>query len=100
MEKVMTREKVIRTLKKYKAASRYKGSIRAIGLFGSVAKGVQKTGSDVDVFVELDPPRMFDLIGIKQDLERVLRCKVDIAIIRKRMNPILRDQIESHGIFV
>ncbi len=96
----MTREKAIRTIKKYKATSRYKESIKAIGIFGSVAKGVQKAGSDIDVFVDLRPPRMFDLIGIKQDLEKVLRCSVDIAIIRKKMSPILRDQIESHGIYV
>ncbi len=80
--------------------SPYRKSIKSLGLFGSVAQNSNKRGSDVDIFVELMPPRMFDLIGIKQDLENLLECKVDIVVFRKKMNPALRDQILSRGIRV
>ena len=69
-------------------------------MFGSVAGNAHKKASDVNIFVELQPARMFDLIGIKQDLEVALSCKVDIVILGKKMNPVLRDQIERYGVHV
>lgn len=100
MNNELTREKVLKILKAYKTRSAYRKSIKAMGLFGSVARNSHQKRSDVDIFVELDPPRMFDLIGIKQDLEKTLLCKIDIVLLRKQMNPVLRDQIERHGVYV
>lgn len=98
MKENLTRKKALRALRKYKLDSPYSKSIKRIGLFGSAARKSNTTQSDVDVFVELDPPRMFDLIGIKQDLETIFRSKVDIVVLRKNMNGTLRNQIESHGV--
>lgn len=100
MRKQLTRESVLRTLKEYKTTSPYKRRIKAIGLFGSLAKDSRRMGSDVDVFVDLKPGRMFDLIGIKQDLESAFKCKVDIVVLWKKLNPVLRSQIEKYGIHV
>ena len=100
MQNSLTREKVLRILREYRRDCPYRDRIKTIGLFGSVAGDSHRMRSDVDIFVDLDPPRMFDLIGIKQELEKVLLCKVDVVLLRKRMNPVLRDQIERHGIYV
>ena len=53
-----------------------------VGLFGSMARGEAKPGSDVDIFVKFDPNKkvsLFDLIEIQAQLERNLRRRVDLV---------------------
>lgn len=52
--------------------------------FGSVARNEFTENSDVDVVVELAKPDLFKLIGIKQELEELLHCTVDIVRYRKK----------------
>jgi predicted nucleotidyltransferase len=53
---------------------------RTVRVFGSVARGEAKPGSDVDVLVEMESGRsLLDLIAIKQDLEDLLSRKVDVV---------------------
>ena len=48
-------------------------------IFGSIAKGTQKPSSDVDIIVRFDKGRsLFDLGGLKADLEDLLGCTVDV----------------------
>ena len=96
----MDRENIIDVIKKYKHETRYKNNIIKIGIFGSVAKNEFTGSSDVDVFVELKKPKMFDLIGIKQELEILLNKHVDIIMLRNRMNRFLKEHIEQEGIYV
>jgi len=91
---------IIAALKYYKSNSVFKDKIRELGLFGSFADDSSKTISDIDIFLKLEPARMFDLIGIKEDLEKLFHKKVDIVIIRESMNPYLKKQIENNGIYV
>jgi uncharacterized protein len=95
---MLTKTQILKILKEYKLRSRYKDQIKEIGLFGSYAGSSEKKRSDVDIFVRLDQPRMFDMIGIKFDLEKILKKKVDIIALRSRMNKFLRKEIENHGI--
>jgi predicted nucleotidyltransferase/DNA-binding XRE family transcriptional regulator len=61
------------------AAARARG-IGTIRIFGSVARGDDALGSDVDLLVELGPGRtLIDLIGFKHDAERILGQPVDVA---------------------
>ena len=65
----------------------------SVRLFGSVASGTASTGSDVDVLVRLSPGRdLLDLIGLKQDLERLLGSPVDV-VEESGLSPYLRDAI-------
>ena len=68
-------------------------------LFGSLARNQQKESSDVDVFVEM-PPDMFQLIGLKQYLEELLGCHVDVIRAHRNMDAFLKDQIERDGIYI
>jgi hypothetical protein len=97
----------MRTLTEYKAilhdymqhhANMY--GISRMGIFGSVARGEQQEGSDVDVYIEGTLHGFFALSGIKQDLEVLLGCKVDIVRLRDRMDSFLRNQIEKEGVYV
>ena len=96
----MNRKEIIRILKKYKNNSEYKEYIKEIGIFGSYANKKNTDKSDIDIFVKLQPARMFDLIGIKNDIEKLLDKKTDIIAIRDSMNEYLKNQIKQNGIYV
>jgi predicted nucleotidyltransferase len=54
-----------------------------VRIFGSVARGEAKLGSDVDVLVDLEPGRsLLDHAALMLELEELLRCKVDVATER------------------
>jgi hypothetical protein len=72
--------------------------LKAIGLFGSVARGEQRPGSDIDIWVELEPLTPFALVHLKQELNALLPAPVDVVRLRKRMNPTLRQRIEREGV--
>lgn len=74
--------------------------ISRMGIFGSVVRGEQKEGSDLDVCVEMKTPDMFLLIGLKDELQRVLGCDVDVVRLRENMNPFLLNKIKKEAVYV
>jgi len=49
-------------------------------IFGSVARGDDGPKSDLDVLVRFEKGRsLLDLVGVQQDLEELLGCKVDVV---------------------
>jgi predicted nucleotidyltransferase len=96
----MEKKDVIRILKQFKKLKGRNYDILRIGLFGSVARGMIDDRSDIDVVVVLGKPDMFNLIGIKQDLEEEFECGVDLVRHRKKMNPFLKKRIEKEAIYV
>jgi predicted nucleotidyltransferase len=48
----------------------------------------------------LAKPDMFDLIGIKQDLEEELNCRVDLVRYGEEMNPFLKRRIDGETLYV
>lgn len=79
------REDILRLAEKYHATN--------VRVFGSVARGEASEASDVDFLVDfaLDY-RMWDRIGLKQDLEELLGRKVDV-VLEKRLRELLRKEI-------
>ena len=72
-------EQLRRSRAKLTAAARARG-VNTIRVFGSVARGDATPTSDVDLLVDLDPGRtLIDLIGFRQDAERILGQPVDVA---------------------
>jgi uncharacterized protein len=72
------------------AASRGASAVR---IFGSVARGEATDGSDLDVLVKLDADRsLFDQIALKQDLEQLLGCAVDV-VVEGGISPYLEERI-------
>lgn len=69
-------------------ADRYKAS--EVEVFGSVARGQDQPGSDVDLLVRFTADAsLFDQVGLAQDLEDLLGVHVDVVSMAG-----LRD---SHG---
>ena len=71
--------------------------VHSMVLFGSLAKGLQHEGSDVDVCVEM-VPNLFNRAGVKVYLEELLGCDVDVVRMREGMNSVLKQQIQKYGI--
>lgn len=66
---------------------------RNIRVFGSPARGETHPGSDVDVLVQLEAGRsLLDVVAIKQDLEDLLGCDVDV-VTEASISPYIRDQV-------
>ena len=96
----MDKKTILNRLEDYKRNSDYSDKIKELGIFGSYAKGSETLKSDIDIFVKLKPAKMFDLISIKNDLEKLFKKKVDIIAVRRSMNQYLRNEIKNHGIHV
>jgi len=53
---------------------------RNIRVFGSVVRGDNRADSDVDLLVEFEEGKtLFDLIGLKLDLQNLLGATVDVV---------------------
>lgn len=73
--------------------------VTSLRLFGSFARNQQRESSDVDVCVEM-PPDLFQMIGLKQYLEELLSCDVDVIRVHNNMDSFLMKQIEKDGIYL
>lgn len=89
----------LQLLRQYKDAFADKYGIQRIGIFGSVARGEQTEDSDVDIVVSLIKPRLFYLVHIKEDLQRLFGCPVDIVRERDNMDTLLKAHIQRDGIY-
>ena len=66
---------------------------RNLRVFGSRARGEASSKSDLDLLINLEPGRsLLDLIAIKQDLEDLLGCAVDV-VTEDAVSPHIRDQV-------
>lgn len=90
----------VNILSDYMAKNASKYSIIRMGIFGSVARGEQTEDSDVDVYLETSKPNMFALVHIKEDLQNLFGCNVDIVRLRDQMDSFLKNRIEKEGIYV
>ena len=93
----MTRRTVISRISKHRAQLTKLG-VKSVAIFGSVARGEDQPGSDVDILVEFNGRATFDrYMDTKFYLEELLGCKVDLVTpkaIKPRMKPyIMQDLI-------
>lgn len=93
-----TTSEYIALLGKYMAENACEYGIMRMGIFGSVARGEQTAESDVDVCVEMQIPSMFSLVQIKEELQSLFGCAVDIVRLREDMDGILKQNIMEEGI--
>jgi len=76
---------IIPVLKKHK--------VTKAGIFGSYAKNNFTEDSDIDILVELTyPMSLLDFIGIKLELEDMLKKSVDL-VEYKAIKPVIKENI-------
>jgi uncharacterized protein len=71
---------------------------RNVRVFGSLARGEASPDSDIDILVKLDPGRsLLDIVAIKQDLEDLIGCEVDV-VTEAAISPYIREQVLKEAV--
>ncbi|MBS3809756.1 MAG: nucleotidyltransferase family protein [Desulfobacterales bacterium] len=95
----MKREQILNVLAKSNdIKSRY--SVKNFYIFGSVARGEDGEGSDVDLLVEYETGArvgMFQFVRLRRELSERLACEVDLAT-RESLHKGLRDDILKEAV--
>jgi len=69
------KEKILTTARRYRATN--------VRVFGSVARGEESGGSDIDFLVDFLPgATLFDQVGLIQELSEMLHRRVDVVSAR------------------
>ena len=85
----MNSSEAIETLRRSEQALRGRG-VKHAALFGSVARGDSRYGSDIDIMVEIDPDAcitVFDYVDLKEYIGGLFDQPVDV---------VNRDGLKSH----
>ncbi|MCU0442126.1 MAG: nucleotidyltransferase family protein [Bacteroidia bacterium] len=82
------------TLKSNKSRLSSKYGLNNIAIFGSYGRGQQTNDSDVDILVEFNKPIGVEFIDLANELESLLRIKVDL-VSKNGVKPEYYKQIET-----
>ena len=80
----MNRDEILETLRTHRDELRKRFGVKSLAVFGSVARGEAKPESDVDIVVEFNPQAhvgLFKMVELKEFLEKVLGCPVDVVTL-------------------
>jgi len=88
----MDKETVIEILKTNFQQLKIEYGVRRIGIFGSYAKGTNKTDSDVDLVVEFERPIGLRFMEFSERIEHLIGSRVDI------LTPAGINSIRNHRI--
>ncbi len=83
-----------KTLENHKSRLSKKYGLRNIAIFGSYGRGQQTKDSDIDILVDFNKPIGIEFIDLADELERILRIKVDL-VSRNGVKPDYYKQIET-----
>ncbi len=90
---IAMQQRVLEEIKKKVIPILKKADVKKAALFGSYVRGDNTQKSDVDILVDLPRGKsLFDLAGLKIDLEEKLQKKVDVITYRS-ICPHLKDSI-------
>jgi predicted nucleotidyltransferase len=94
---MITKEEIIKALAEGKPELQRQFKVHKIALFGSYSRGEQRTDSDVDILVEVDPSIGLDFVTLAERIEQLLGASVDLvssrAINSRTMKYIKRELI-------
>lgn len=73
--------------------------VTGLSLFGSVARGDNNPGSDVDILVSM-PPKVFLMSALKDYLENLLQTSVDLIRSHPHLSPRFLKTISEDAITI
>ena len=96
-----TREAVLQQIEENRDTIRGFG-VKRLGLFGSCARGEATQSSDLDFLVELEKKSFDVYMDLKDFLEEMFGCKVDLVMkdaLKPRLRePILKETVYAQGL--
>jgi uncharacterized protein len=96
----MTSREILDTLATLKDELRVRYHVRALFLFGSVARNEGNAASDIDLLADFDETAdLFHLMGATIFLEERLGCKVDV-VPRQSLREELRPRVLAEAIAI
>lgn len=95
-----TTQEILDRLRTYKEQFADKYGIEKLGLFGSVARGEQDEKSDIDVIIKMRRPNLLTRIGIREELEKLFRRKVDLITLHENLFQSFRQNVERDAVYV
>ncbi len=91
----MNRKVILDRLNAEAPVLKRKYAVKSLAVFGSMARGDDHEGSDVDILVTFEGPATFDnFMGLKLDLEDLLGRKVDLGT-PNTLRPEMRARVEK-----
>ena len=94
----MDRQAILDRLNAEAPGLKRKYGVKSLAVFGSMARGDDHEGSDVDVLVTFETRATFDnFMGLKLDLEDLFGRRVDLLTPRS-LSPEMSDEIEKEAI--
>lgn len=79
---MMTKEDILGKLSKAKSELQERFKVRKLALFGSYARGEQRSDSDVDILVDVDPSIGLEFVTLALRIETLLGANVDLVSSR------------------
>jgi uncharacterized protein len=96
----MDRQAILDILNSEAPAFRAKYGVKSLAVFGSMARGDDHEGSDVDILVTFEGKATFDnFMGLKLDLEDLFGRRVDL-LTPKCLSPAMRTEIDREAVLV
>ena len=92
----ISRDEVLTILERNRETIQAYG-VRRLGLFGSCARGDSGSTSDLDFVVEFDRKSFDSYMGVKDFLEALFGCRVDL-VIESAIKPRLREVIRREAV--
>jgi predicted nucleotidyltransferase len=92
------RDQIVALLKAYEGELRARG-VEGLFLFGSVGRGEERAGSDVDLFFDHRSGLGLEVVAIQERLREIVPGEVDVTT-RKSLHPLLRERITASAVRV
>ena len=101
MEQHLSNKDILNFLKTEKAFLRNEFGVINIGIFGSYAKGTQRSDSDIDMVIEIEKSKknIHSFMQLKRFLEKEFSKKVDLGF-EHTLKPIIKEKIKGDIIYV
>ncbi len=99
MKQEITKTEILNSIKSEKDFLSREFGVVNIGLFGSYAKGVQSSTSDIDLIVELKEPRFEWMAGLQIYLENKLGRRIELVRKQKKQESLFLKRIQKDIIY-
>ena len=90
----------IHKLVAFKRTSGNQFGITKLGIFGSVARQENTEDSDIDIVVEVEKPTLSLMYELKDALDNLFKCNVDLVRFRSTLRPLLKKNILNDAVYV